>query len=140
MQDDVSRAKWRQQGSICLTDSGRKLMSAINKTVADGDISARSIFPELFGLKVLIRKSTVWSLHGGAYGAPTGAEILPHGTDEEARRLSEPFDPPLLDSPAGFSRATIAGLMLTTEAMVAEKPKKETPPMTGMPPGGGMDY
>jgi hypothetical protein len=24
--------------------------------------------------------------------------------------------------------------------MVAEKPKKETPPMPGMPPGGGMDY
>jgi hypothetical protein len=24
--------------------------------------------------------------------------------------------------------------------MVAEKPKKETPAMPGMPPGGGMDY
>jgi chaperonin GroEL len=36
--------------------------------------------------------------------------------------------------------ASIAGLLVTTEAMVAEKPKKETPPMPGMPPGGGMDY
>ena len=36
--------------------------------------------------------------------------------------------------------ASIAGLLMTTEAMVAEKPKKETPPMPGMPPGGGMDY
>ena len=35
--------------------------------------------------------------------------------------------------------ASIAGLLMTTEAMVAEKPKKETPPMPGMPPGG-MDY
>jgi chaperonin GroEL len=35
--------------------------------------------------------------------------------------------------------ASIAGLLITTEAMVAEKPKKETP-MPGMPPGGGMDY
>jgi chaperonin GroEL len=34
--------------------------------------------------------------------------------------------------------ASIAGLLITTEAMVAEKPKKETPP--AMPPGGGMDY
>ena len=29
---------------------------------------------------------------------------------------------------------------MTMEAMVAEKSKKETPPMPGMPPGGGMDY
>jgi len=36
--------------------------------------------------------------------------------------------------------ASIAGLLMTTEAMVAEKPKKQTPPMPGMPPGGGMDY
>ena len=35
--------------------------------------------------------------------------------------------------------ASIAALLITTEAMVAEKPKKETP-MPAMPPGGGMDY
>jgi chaperonin GroEL len=35
--------------------------------------------------------------------------------------------------------ASIAGLLVTTEAMVAEKPKKETP-TPAMPPGGGMDY
>jgi chaperonin GroEL len=35
--------------------------------------------------------------------------------------------------------ASIAGLLMTTEAMVAEKPTKETP-MPAMPPGGGMDY
>jgi chaperonin GroEL len=35
--------------------------------------------------------------------------------------------------------ASIAGLLITTEAMVAEKPNKETP-MPAMPPGGGMDY
>jgi len=33
--------------------------------------------------------------------------------------------------------ASVAGLLVTTEAMVAEKPKKETVP--AMPPGGGMD-
>ena len=33
--------------------------------------------------------------------------------------------------------ASVAGLLVTTEAMVAEKPKKETAP--AMPPGGGMD-
>jgi len=35
--------------------------------------------------------------------------------------------------------ASIAGLLITTEAMVAERPKKETP-MPAMPPGAGMDY
>jgi chaperonin GroEL len=34
--------------------------------------------------------------------------------------------------------ASIAGLLVTTEAMVAELPKKETLPP--MPPGGGMDF
>jgi len=33
--------------------------------------------------------------------------------------------------------ASIAGLMITTEAMVAEVPKKEE--HAHMPPGGGMD-
>ena len=37
-------------------------------------------------------------------------------------------------------RSLDCGIAMTTEAMVAEKPKKETPPMPGMPPGGGMDY
>ena len=32
--------------------------------------------------------------------------------------------------------ASIAGLLITTEAMVAEKPEPKTPP--AMPPGGGM--
>ncbi|QIG46786.1 chaperonin GroEL [Nordella sp. HKS 07] len=34
--------------------------------------------------------------------------------------------------------ASVAGLLVTTEAMIAEKPKKETAP--AMQPGGGMDY
>ena len=39
--------------------------------------------------------------------------------------------------------ASVASLLITTEAMVAERPKKETAP--AMPPGGmggmgGMDY
>ena len=33
--------------------------------------------------------------------------------------------------------ASIAGLLITTEAMVAEAPKKPAPPASG---GGGMDH
>jgi chaperonin GroEL len=32
--------------------------------------------------------------------------------------------------------ASVASLLITTEAMIAEKPKEKTPP--AMPPGGGM--
>jgi hypothetical protein len=37
-------------------------------------------------------------------------------------------------------RGLSAGLITTTELMVAEKPKRETLPISGMPPGGSMDY
>ncbi|MBV9532770.1 MAG: chaperonin GroEL, partial [Bradyrhizobium sp.] len=49
------------------------------------------------------------------------------------------IDPTKVVRAALQDAASIAGLLVTTEAMVAEKPKKETP-MPGMPPGGGMDY
>ncbi len=34
--------------------------------------------------------------------------------------------------------ASVASLLITTEALVAEKPKKDEPGMPAMPPGGGM--
>jgi len=48
------------------------------------------------------------------------------------------IDPTKVVRTALQDAASIAGLLITTEAMVAEKPKKETP-MPAMPPGG-MDY
>ncbi len=49
------------------------------------------------------------------------------------------IDPTKVVRTALQDAASIAGLLMTTEAMVAEKPKKETP-MPAMPPGGGMEY
>ena len=49
------------------------------------------------------------------------------------------IDPTKVVRTALQDAASIAGLLITTEAMVAEKPKKETS-MPAMPPGGGMDY
>jgi chaperonin GroEL len=49
------------------------------------------------------------------------------------------IDPTKVVRTALQDAASIAGLLMTTEAMVAEKPKKETP-MPAMPPGGGLDY
>lgn len=46
-------------------------------------------------------------------------------------------DPTKVSRTALQNAASVASLLLTTEAMVAEIPKKEEP-MGGMPPGGGM--
>ena len=46
------------------------------------------------------------------------------------------IDPTKVSRFALQNASSISGLMLTTEAMVAEKPKEETP-MPAMPPGGG---
>ncbi len=48
------------------------------------------------------------------------------------------IDPTKVVRTALQDAASVAGLLITTEAMVAEKPKKETAP--AMPPGGGMDF
>src|SRR5438128_4523187 len=47
------------------------------------------------------------------------------------------IDPTKVVRLALLNAASVAGLLVTTEAMVAEKPEKR--PMPAMPPGGGMD-
>ena len=49
------------------------------------------------------------------------------------------IDPTKVVRTALQDAASIAGLLITTEAMVAELPKKKEA-MPSMPPGGGMDY
>ncbi len=46
------------------------------------------------------------------------------------------IDPTKVVRTALQDAASVAGLLVTTEAMVAELPKKEAPP--ALPPGGGM--
>jgi chaperonin GroEL len=46
------------------------------------------------------------------------------------------IDPTKVVRTALQDAASVAGLLVTTEAMVAEKPEKKAP--AGMPPGGGM--
>ncbi|MFZ1894283.1 MAG: chaperonin GroEL, partial [Rhodoplanes sp.] len=51
------------------------------------------------------------------------------------------IDPTKVVRTALQDAASIAGLLITTEAMVAELPKKQPPPMPGGGmPGGGMDF
>ena len=48
------------------------------------------------------------------------------------------IDPAKVVRTALEDAASVAGLLITTEAMIAEKPKKDSP--AAMPPGGGMDF
>jgi chaperonin GroEL len=51
------------------------------------------------------------------------------------------IDPTKVVRAALQNAASVAGLLITTEAMVAELPKKGAPPMPGGGmPGGGMDF
>ena len=48
------------------------------------------------------------------------------------------IDPTKVVRAAIQNAASVAALLITTEAMVAELPKKNAPAGGGMPPGGGM--
>jgi chaperonin GroEL len=50
------------------------------------------------------------------------------------------IDPTKVVRTALQDAASVAGLLITTEAMVAELPKKNAPAMPAMPGGGGMDF
>jgi chaperonin GroEL len=50
------------------------------------------------------------------------------------------IDPTKVVRQALQGAASVAGLLITTEAMVAEVPKKQSAGGGGMPPGGGMDF
>ncbi len=49
------------------------------------------------------------------------------------------IDPAKVTRSALENAASIAAMILTTEALITDMPEKEKP-MPGMPPGGGMDY
>jgi chaperonin GroEL len=88
--------------------------------------------------------------NAGAEGSIVVGKILgeksqTYGFDAQAEQFVDMLAAGILD-PAKVVRialqdaASIAGLMITTEAMVAERPKKDAPQMPGGGGMGGMDY
>ncbi len=59
------------------------------------------------------------------------------GTYEDLMKVGV-IDPTKVTRFALQNAASVASLLLTTEAMVAEKPRDKEPAMPSMPPGGGM--
>ena len=102
----------------------------------------------------IVRKALSWparqiAINSGEDGSLVVGKILDnnsytYGLDAQTGEYGDLvgkgiIDPTKVVRTALQDAASIAGLLITTEAMVAEKPKKETP-MHAMPPGGGMDY
>jgi chaperonin GroEL len=102
----------------------------------------------------IVKKAISWparqiAINAGEDGSVVVGKILEHDTygygfDAQSGEFGNLVSKGIID-PTKVVRialqdgASIAGLLITTEAMVAEKPKKEAP-MPAMPPGGGMDY
>ena len=100
----------------------------------------------------IVRRAIQWparqiAINAGADGSIVVGKILEakdyaYGWNAQSGEYGDLYKGGVID-PAKVVRtaledaASIAGLLITTEAMIAEKPKKETAP--AMPPGG-MDY
>ncbi len=105
----------------------------------------------------IVRRSLVWPVrqiaqNAGADGTVVVGKLLESkdpawGFDAQSCQYADLIKAGIID-PTKVVRialqgaASVAGLMITTEAMVAERPEKKAPP--GMPPGGGgmgdMDF
>jgi chaperonin GroEL len=102
----------------------------------------------------IVRKALSWparqiALNAGEDGSVVVGKILEKDTysfgfdaqsGEYVNMLSKGIiDPTKVVRAALQDAASVAGLLITTEAMVAELPKKESPPIPGAGMGG-MDY
>src|SRR5438874_270684 len=102
----------------------------------------------------IVKKAITWparqiAINAGEDGSVVVGKIVEkdtyaHGYDAQTGEFGNLVSKGIID-PTKVVRialqdaSSIAGLLITTEAMVAERPKKETP-LPAMPPGGGMDY
>jgi chaperonin GroEL len=101
----------------------------------------------------IVRKAIQWPArliveNAGLDGSVVVGKLIEHkdyafGYDAQKDEYGDLFklgiiDPTKVVRTAIQDAASIAGLLITTEAMVTEKPKKETP--APAMPGGGMDY
>jgi chaperonin GroEL len=102
----------------------------------------------------IVRKALPWparqiALNAGEDGSVVVGKILDkdqynYGFDAQTGEYGNLvtkgiIDPTKVVRCALQDASSIAGLLITTEAMVAEVPKKPAP-APAMPPGGGMDY
>jgi len=119
------------------------IIPAVEKVEAEGD--------ELVGVKIILRALTE-PVRQIAYNAGLEGSVIVERVKSEKQGIgfnaaTEQFedmvkagvvDPAKVTRTALQNAASIAGMLLTTEAVISEIPKKEKAP--AMPPGGDMDF
>jgi chaperonin GroEL len=101
----------------------------------------------------IVRRAIQWpvrqiALNAGEDGSVIVGKLLEktdyaHGWNAQTGEYGDLYkwgiiDPAKVVRTAIEDAASVAGLLITTEAMIAENPKNETAP--AVPPGGGMDF
>ncbi|WP_020578044.1 chaperonin GroEL [Actinopolymorpha alba] len=128
-------------GGVALVQAGKH---AFDKLDLDGDEATGANIVKVALEAPLKRIAINAGLEGGVVaekvrGLPEG-HGLNAATGEYGDMLAAGVpDPAKVVRSALQNAASIAGLFLTTEAVVADKPEKEKAP-AGMPDGGGMDF
>ena len=118
--------------------------ASLDKGKADGDEATGARIVK----KALEEPIRLIAANSGLEGAVVLENILKgegdYGFDAEAGKYGSMLQMGIMD-PAKVTRAavenavSVAGMILTTESLVSDLPRKE-PPMPPMPPGGGMDF
>ena len=124
----------------------------IRASAAIGGVKADDV-DEQSGLDILRRSLLapvrIIAGNSGHEGAVVLADVQAksgnYGFDAQIGKSGDMIDMGIVD-PAKVTRAavenavSVAGMILTTEALITDEPEAMPPPMPGGPPGGGMDF
>src|SRR5690242_15626232 len=127
-------------GGVALLQAGK---AAFEKLELDGDEATGATIVRLATEAPLKRIAINAGLEGGVVVEKVKTLPVAHGLNAANGEYTDMFKAGIID-PAKVTRsalqnaASIAGLFLTTEAVIAEKPEKEKAPAA--PGGGDMDF
>ena len=125
----------------------------IRASAAVGDMKSANDQDEQSGLDILRRSLLepvrIIAGNSGHEGAVVLADVQAnsgnYGFDAQIGESGDMIEMGIVD-PAKVTRAavenavSVAGMILTTEALITDEPEPVPPPMPGGPPGGGMDF
>jgi chaperonin GroEL len=129
-------------GGVALLQAGEK---AFEKLELEGDEASGAQIVKIALSAPLKQIAVNAGLEGGVVAEKVKTLPAGHGLNaatgvyEDLLKAGVP-DPTKVVRSALQNAASIAGLFLTTEAVVADKPEKNPAPAGGAPDGGGMDF
>ena len=129
-------------GGVALLQAGK---TAFEKLELEGDEATGAAIVRL-ALEAPLKQIAINAgLEGGVVAERVRGLEAGHGLDAQTGEYVDLIKTGIID-PAKVTRsalqnaASIAGLFLTTEVVIADKPEKNPAPAGGMPGGGDMDF